>query len=115
MLVQIRDRAALSSLPSTNLRHYLKTHGWKDAGQWGKRATIHQKKYGRRNWEILIPLSDTVADYAERMAESIATLATVEKRSQIDVFYDVSKAGPVEVQELIKDISGVETHISNPG
>ena len=106
MLVQIRDRAALSSLPSTNLRHYLKTHGWKDAGQWGKRATIYTKKYGGRNWEILIPLSDTVADYAESMAESIAILATVEDRSQLDVFYDVSKAGPVEVQELIKDIYG---------
>ncbi len=106
MLVQIRDRAALSSLPSTNLRHYLKIHGWKDAGQWGKRATIYTKKYGGRYWEILIPLSDTVADYAESMAESIAILATVEDRSQLDVFYDVSKAGPVEVQELIKDIYG---------
>ena len=104
MLVQIRDRAALSSLPSSNLRQYLKTHGWKDAGQWGKRATIHTKKYGRRNWEILIPISDTVADYAERMAESIATLATVEERSQLDVFYDIAKAGLEEVQELVTEI-----------
>ena len=102
MLVQIRDRAALSSLPSSNLRQYLKTHGWKDAGQWGKRATIHTKKHGRRNWEILIPISDTVADYAERMAESIAILATVEERSQLDVFYDVSNAGSEEAQELVK-------------
>ena len=106
MLVQIRDRAALSSLPSSNLRQYLKSHGWKDAGKWGKRATIHTKKYGRRNWEILIPISDDVADYAERMAESIATLATVEKRSQIDVFYDITKTGSEEAQEFVKDIYG---------
>ena len=106
MLVQIRDRAALSSLPSTNLHHYLKTHGWEDAGRWGKRATIHKKKYGKRNWEILIPLSDTVADYAESMAESIAILATVEDRSQLDVFYDVLEAGPGEAQELAKAING---------
>ena len=104
MLVQIRDRAALSSLPSSNLRQYLKSHGWKDAGKWGKRATIHTKKYGRRNWEILIPISDDVADYAESMAESIATLATVEKRSQLDVFYDIAKAGPEEARELVKEI-----------
>ncbi|MYD62148.1 MAG: tetratricopeptide repeat protein, partial [Gemmatimonadetes bacterium] len=106
MLVQIRDRAALSSLPSTNLRHYLKTHGWKDVGQWGKRATIYTKKYGGRNWEILIPLSDTVADYAESMAESIAILSTVEDRSQLDVFYDVLKAGSGEAQELVKALNG---------
>lgn len=109
MLVQIRDRAALSSLPSTNLRHYLKTHGWKDAGQWGKRATVHTKKYGKRNWEILIPISDTVADYAESMAESIATLATVEKRSQLDVFYDIAKAGSEEARELVKAINEQKT------
>ena len=105
MLVQIRDRAALSSLPSTNLRHYLKTHGWEDAGRWGKRATVHTKKYGGRKWEILIPLSDTVADYAESMAESIAILSTVEERSQLDVFYDILKAGPGEVQELVKAVN----------
>ncbi len=105
MLVQIRDRAALSSLSSTSLRHYLKNHGWKDAGRWGKRATIHTKKYGGRNWEILIPISDAVADYAESMAESIAILSTVEERSQLDVFYDILKAGPGEAPELVKAIN----------
>ena len=105
MLVQIRDRAALSSLPSSSLRQYLKTHGWKDAGRWGRRATIHTKKYGGRNWEILIPISDAVADYAESMAESIAILATVEERSQLDVFYDIAKAGPDEAQKLVKTIN----------
>ena len=65
---------------------------------------FYTKKYGRRNWEILIPISDDVADYAESMAESIATLATVEKRSQIDVFYDITKTGSEEAQELVTEI-----------
>ena len=39
-----------------------------------------------RDWEIVIPLRDTVADYAEFMAEAVAVLAEAEDRSQLDVF-----------------------------
>ena len=90
MKVQIRDREALSSLTTLNLRAYLKSRGWADAGQWGERATIHVKEYAGRDWEILVPLRDTVADYAESMAETVEILATVEERSQLDVFNDLA-------------------------
>ena len=90
MKVQIRDREALSSLTTLNLRAYLKSQGWADAGQWGERATIHVKEYAGRDWEILVPLRDTVADYAESMAETVEILATVEERSQLDVFNDLA-------------------------
>ena len=46
-----------------------------------------------RRWEILCPHRDTIADYAESMAEAIAIFATVEDRSQLDVFHDVAGAG----------------------
>ena len=92
MKVQIRDRAALSSLSIVSLRSYLKTHDWKDEGPWGKRpAIIYSKEHGGRTWEILVPTRDTIADYAESMAESVAILAEVEARSQLDVFYDLRK------------------------
>ena len=92
MKVQIRDREALSSLTTSNLRAYLRSREWADAGQWGERATVHSKEHSGRDWEILVPLRDTVADYAEVMAEAIATLAEAEKRSQLDVFNDLSNA-----------------------
>ena len=90
MKVQIRDREALSSLTTSNLRAYLQLQGWSDAGLWGERATIHVKEHGGRDWEILIPLRDTVADYAESMAEAVAVLAAVEDRSELDVFNDLA-------------------------
>ncbi len=93
MKVQIQDRDALSSLKTSNLRSYLQSRGWADSGLWGERATIHVKEYEGRDWEILIPLRDTVADYAEAMAEAVAVLATVEERSQLDVFYDLEGTG----------------------
>ena len=94
MLVQIRDRAALSSLSIVSLRSYLKSHGWRDEGAFGKRpAAIYTKEHGGRSWEMLVPSRNTIADYAESMAESVAILADVEERSQLDVFLDLSSTG----------------------
>ena len=94
MKVQIRDRAALLSLSLAGFRSYLDSRGWHNEGPWGQRpATIYSKEHGGRTWEILAPTRDTVADYAEAMAESVAVLAEVEERSQLDVFYDLKGAG----------------------
>ena len=94
MLIQIRDRAALSSLSIMNLRSYLNSRGWSNKGPCGSRpATIYAIEHGGRNWEILVPTRDTIADYVESMAESVEVLAKVEERSQLDVFYDLLGAG----------------------
>ena len=107
MKVQIRDREALSSLTTSNLRGYLQSQGWSDAGLWGERATIHVKEHGGRDWEILIPLRDTVADYAESMAEAVAVLATVEDRSELEVFDDLA-AGSEACAEASGNHKGAE-------
>ena len=94
MIVQIRDRAALSSLSIISLRTYLVSAGWSNHGQWGERlATIFAKEYDGRTWEIVVPHQDTVSGYAEGMAEAVAVLAAVEERSQLDVFHNLAGAG----------------------
>ena len=94
MLVQIQDQIALSSLSILSLRSYLTSRGWKSEGTWGSRpAVVYVKEHGGRSWEILVPTRDTIADYAESMAESVEVLAAVEDRSQLDVFYDLSASG----------------------
>ena len=105
MIVQIRDRAALSSLSIVNLRAYLHSHGWTDAGIWGERPiTIFAKEYDGRTWEILVPHRDTIGGYAEGMAEAVAVLSTVEERSQLDVFYDLAAAGADVI--LVRAVNG---------
>jgi len=94
MLVQIQDRKALNGIPIVNLRSYLQSRGWINLGPWGDRpAIIFGKEQAGRNWEVLIPTRDTVADFAESMAESIAVLAEVEDRSQLEVVQDLSASG----------------------
>ena len=93
MKVEIRDREALSSLSLLSLRAYLKSRGWIAEGEWGHRATIYSTEYDGRKWEYLCPLRDTIADYAESMAEAVEILAIVEERSQLDVFHDLAGTG----------------------
>ena len=69
-------------------------HGWHDLGQWGERpATIYSKEDQGQTWEVLVPTRDTIADYVESMSDTVAILASVEQRSQLDVFYDLSAVG----------------------
>lgn len=94
MRVQIRDQAAMASLPIVNIRAYLNSNGWTYVGVWGERPidifAIDQRE---RTWEILVPHTDTIGGYAENMAETLAVLATIEDRSQLDVYYDLLGAG----------------------
>ncbi|MDE0463013.1 MAG: hypothetical protein OXH93_11415 [Caldilineaceae bacterium] len=93
MRVDIRDREALSSLSLLSLRTYLKSRQWNNEGDWGNRATLFRKTHENREWEILCPFRDTFADFAETMGEAISVLATVENRSQLDVFHDLERTG----------------------
>ncbi len=99
MIVQIRDREALSAISIVSLRAYLNSRGWINAGCWGERPiTIFAKEHEGRTWEILIPHRDTIGGYAENMAESVAVLAAVEERSELDVFYDLAATGADVIQ-----------------
>lgn len=93
MKVQIRDGAALRQVSPTKLRAYLESTGWvpeeKRPDQpfvWGK-ATEGEPRY------LLLPLQEHSDVYAQRIAEAVITLAEVEERSQLAVYYDLLAAG----------------------
>ena len=99
MIVEIRDRDALLSISTWNLRAYLHSRCWTKVGAWGERPiTIFSKDHAGRTWEILVPHRDTIGGYAENMAESVSVLAAVEERSELDVFYDLAAIGADVIQ-----------------
>ena len=112
MMIQIRDRGVLSSLPILSLRAYLASRLWRDAGSWGQRpATIYMKEKSGVAYEVIVPSRDTLPDYAEVMAENIATIATVENRSQFDVFNDVVGAGSDVIQVRSSQFSSAQEDV----
>ena len=94
MKVQIRDRDALESLSLVSLLSYIRAREWNDNGPWGEgRANLYTKEHEGRAYNILVPVRDTMADYAEGMSEAVEVISLVENRSQLDVFYDLAGAG----------------------
>ena len=109
MLIQIQDREALSSLAVVCLTTYLTSHGWTNRGQWGSRpANIYSKETEGASWEVLVPTRDTIADYSESIARSIAVVADAENRSQIDVYRDLMSSGADMIQLRALNGSGAE-------
>ena len=93
MKVQIRDGAALRQISPTQLRAYLEATGWSPQEKapsmppvWGK-ATEDQPRF------VLLSLQEHSDVYAQRIAEAVTTLAEVEGRSQLAVYYDLLAAG----------------------
>ncbi len=94
MNVQIRDPALFRHLSHLDVRAYLAGQQWTDAGRIGNKATVHtQQDAAHRTWEILLPSREDVADYPERMAEALRTLAQVEDRSELLIYRDLLAAG----------------------
>lgn len=94
MKTVIEDEAALASLSWLDVKAYLDAEGWIRLGEYARKAAIytHSDPTGRK-WEILVPLDDGVADYAERMGDAIRAVAAVEGRDQQEVFADLSMVG----------------------
>ena len=94
MNVQIRDPVLFQHLSHLDVRAYLAGQRWAEAGRIGNKATIHtQQDAAHRTWEILLPSREDVADYPERMAEALRTLAQVEGRSELLIYRDLLAAG----------------------
>ena len=94
MKTVVEDPVALASLSWVDLKSYLDAEGWHRLGDYAGKAAIytHADPSGRE-WEVLVPLRDDVADYAERMGDAIHALAKVEARDVQGVFADLSAAG----------------------
>lgn len=108
MKVQIRDKQALSSISIEELTSYLQNREWINEGQWGNRpAIIYTKKHSGRSWDILVPTNTEVGDYASGMAETLEILATIEDRSQLNIFYDLSAVGADVIR--LRSTNGVAT------
>ena len=94
MKVEIQDRDALARLSLLDVRAYLDSQGWSAAGRYGTVATIYEARDSAgKNFELLLPMKESLADYAARMGDIVGTLADVEGRDEIAVFHDLVKAG----------------------
>ena len=87
----ITDSQAIATISVARLIDYLERAGWQRSDKYqhpqGLGARYRHPYLGSA--ELLVPLKESLADYAPRMAEIITALAVVEHRSQLAIFVDM--------------------------
>ena len=104
MDVLITDAGALRRITPVLLSTYLSVHGWERQETWKERIGVWALEGETGAVEVLVPLREQSDAYAVRMSEAVATLARVEERSQLDLYYDLIGAGADVIQ--LRPMSG---------
>ena len=94
MRAKIKDLDALARLSLLDVRSYLASQRWTAEGRYGNVATIFRTKdlHGH-GCEILLPIRESLADYAARMGDIVEAIAAVEDRDEISVYHDLVRSG----------------------
>ena len=93
MDVLIRDAAALRRITPAALQSYLETHGWGRQEVWKRRMAVWSCEVEGEYRQILVALREYSDAYAVRVAEALSSLAELEQRSQLEVYYDLIGSG----------------------
>src|SRR5437773_2550332 len=84
MNVDIRDKSALASLRLLDVIAYLRATGWQQSPR-----TSSGQMWTHRDFEVLLPGSRDVRDFALRMGDALVVLSTFEQRAQVEIFNDL--------------------------
>ena len=109
MQVHIRDYKALSRIAPTLLRQYLLSHGWNREETWRNRVTVWSTVHDERRHQILMPLNEVSDTYSLRMSEAVSILASVEGRSQLNIFHEVLAGGADVIRLRMLDEDGTDS------
>ncbi len=110
MKVTIRDNEILNTVNPKVLEAHLIAKGWYERGRiYNDAGAIWRLKQDAEDeFEILLPLSQTIGDYAARISDAIKILEEVENRSQLDILSEIITTAPNSC------IQGVVMQIDSP-
>lgn len=81
----------LLTIKPDQLEAYLIASGWRRDGDLGNRASIwHRDEDYQRDAEVLLPISQTLKDYSERILDAVLAIGTLEKRTPLEVARSIS-------------------------
>lgn len=86
MKVDIRDKQALLAIQPSIFAAHLRTKGWHEQMETG----AHWGTFTYQDFEITLPLTTELRDFAIRMSEALRTLEVVEGRDQLQILADLS-------------------------
>ncbi|HAA30404.1 MAG TPA: hypothetical protein DCE56_25345 [Cyanobacteria bacterium UBA8553] len=104
MVVTVRDPEVLSNLQPLQVTKYLQSRGWhQDEPQPGDKASFWWLRHEDETYFYIdVPLKTAYRDFPLRMSETLSTLEKAEKRSQLEILYDLfTTATNIEIQGVV--------------
>jgi hypothetical protein len=86
----IRDSQTLALIRLEDVQAYLVAHGWKNVRPSGEFASIYRRIVNDHKHDLLVPSTNDIDDYPQRMSDIIRVLESLENRSQIEIISDVA-------------------------
>ena len=90
MTVATYGERALREVSSVMLRTYLESNGWTQVADWADRAAVFSRDESGRPPRIVVPMTETFADYPDRVLDALESLEDVEERPGIDVLNSIT-------------------------
>jgi hypothetical protein len=106
MNLTVQDNEILKKIEPQQLKDYLQAHGWYEDRPFLDNATIWLKQDADRGeFEILIPLRQSLGDYVPRIREAIETLEIAENLSQTEILSELfTAANNITIQGVVMQI-----------
>src|SRR5207249_999054 len=100
----VRDPQAIEALRPLEVISYLRATGWTQQRVLPEQYSVWTRGNGHGDYELTVPLA-RFRDFALRMSEVLATLESVEQRSQLQILMDlsISNADVVRVRSDLRD------------
>lgn len=82
--VGVRNGRIFQAVSPESVERYLAAAGWVVVDEWSGRFCLWSGPYGP-NEQVLVPFSQSFADYAIRLSELVETLQRLEERSELEL------------------------------
>jgi hypothetical protein len=92
MKARIIDSTALASVTPRALRSFALFEGWKQVGEYKSTSQIYIREREGKSSEIVVPVSQSIADYPTIVAQLILAFAEATEKSELMVFRDLTHA-----------------------
>jgi hypothetical protein len=104
MKALIQDAKTLSALRPLDMVAYLRSNQWQEA-QKLERGALWTKEIEGNSFEVLIPLDVTLRDFVSRMADAMKSLEEAERRSQFEIYEDLTIANADVIRPRLPGIN----------
>jgi len=85
--VDLRDKEVLDAIRPSDFIAYLRFRGWREHPQPASTWIA----FTLQDFEITLPLTSNLRDFALRMGEALRTLEVAEERSQLEILSELTR------------------------